>query len=154
MSPNTRLTTAKVLFKDNIMRDLQRYNFPTCKSEIATVFVSDTPPFEVDLFIYPKDSDRRNEIKNINKLGDRMVYPILFPNGEYGYDTQLLHVDTSSTVTLKQFYAYRIAVREGFSILHNSGKLFQQYLVDAWCRMKANILWYIRQHQHTLRAGQ
>ncbi|XP_046686889.1 uncharacterized protein LOC124372536 [Homalodisca vitripennis] len=80
-----------------------------------------------------------------------MVYPLLFPNGEYGYRTGVPHRQTNRTVTLRQFYSWRLAIRNGFSILHNGGKLFQQYIVDAWCKVEANQLWFIRQNQRSLR---
>jgi hypothetical protein len=54
MSPDTRLNRVYVLFKDNIRADYKRYNLPTCRSEIAAVYVGDQPPLRVDLVIYPK----------------------------------------------------------------------------------------------------
>lgn len=80
-----------------------------------------------------------------------MVYPILFPNGEFGYRTGIPHTNSERTVTLREFYSWRIAVRDGFSILHNGGKLFQQFIVDAWCKVEANKLWFLRQNQNQLR---
>lgn len=115
---------------------------------------------------------RMHEIKNLNSYADPMVYPILFPFGDRGYSPNiLLHVNRENErepdnndndndpddnepnqyrvkhrkfVTLSQFYTYRVMTRTGFSILHNGGKLFQQYLVDSWCKSEASQLWYIR----------
>lgn len=75
-----------------------------------------------------------------------------------------------SYVTMRQFYRFRIMIRNPindfdaevavpaamfrpaeFSTLHNGGKLFQQYLVDAWVRVEADQLWYLKQHQEVLR---
>ena len=50
-----------------------------------------------------------------------------------------------------QFYAHRIAVRRGFNLLHASGKLFQQYVVDAYVKTEGNRLFFIRQNQARLR---
>lgn len=58
------------------------------------------------------------------------------------------------------YYAYRVAVRESldlnnnilnFSILHHSGRLFQQYIIDAFCKIDGNNINYIRQNQAKLR---
>ena len=38
-----------------------------------------------------------------------------------------------------------------FSLLHAGGKLFQQYVVDVYCRAEAQRMKYIRDHQHDLR---
>uniref|UniRef100_UPI00358DF35C uncharacterized protein n=1 Tax=Myxine glutinosa TaxID=7769 RepID=UPI00358DF35C len=55
-------------------------------------------------------------------------------------------------VTHREFYAYRLAIRNEFSTIHSSGKLFQQYVVDGYCKAEANRLQYFKQNQETLRA--
>ncbi|GBN61555.1 hypothetical protein AVEN_27408-1 [Araneus ventricosus] len=54
-------------------------------------------------------------------------------------------------VTQLQFYAYRLAVRSDFSILHHSGKLFQQYIVDAYSKSERSRLNYSPNNKKTLR---
>ena len=66
-----------------------------------------------------------------------------------------------TSLTLLDFYSYRVAVREkwdsknkkiyNWSTLHHSGKLFQQYIVDSWCKVEGNNLNFIRQNQNKLR---
>ena len=46
-------------------------------------------------------------------------------------------------VTMLQFYANRLAIKSEFSAIHKSRKLFQQYLVDAYVKVKAQHLDYI-----------
>ncbi|CAH0562859.1 unnamed protein product [Brassicogethes aeneus] len=85
-------------------------------------------------------------------MSDPMVYPILFPKGEYGYDMALRY--RNKVITIREFYRYRIQLRQNqFSIIHHGDKLFQQYLVDAWCRAEANILWWYRNNQQQLRVA-
>jgi len=55
-------------------------------------------------------------------------------------------------ITHMQFYAYRLASREGFSRIHSSRKLFLQYVLDAYLTVEGNRLEYIRQNQATIRA--
>lgn len=46
-----------------------------------------------------------------------------------------------------------IAVRNKvFSLLHSSGKLFHQYLCDAYTKAEANNLKYINEHQKEIHA--
>ena len=54
-------------------------------------------------------------------------------------------------LTLNEFYAFRIAVRDNFSTIHRSRLLLQQYLVDAFTKIEGNELAYIRTHQQQLR---
>ena len=53
-----------------------------------------------------------------------------------------------------QFYAYRLAVRPGFSLLHTGGKLFQQYVVDAYVKTEGSRLQFLRYNQSSLRVEQ
>ncbi len=59
---------------------------------------------------------------------------------------------TSRNVTHLEFYAYRLATRPGFSIIHSSCKLFLQYLLDAFLTVEGNRLEWIRQNQRAVRA--
>lgn len=198
------------------------YPIPQGRNEIAAIFLGE-PPINVQLKLYPRsDTDthtrlpndpemniddnlennidnqnvqrRIHEIKTLNSYSDPMVYPLLFPNGDRGYqpniplqhnrvnearqnndendnddendinyndnddddnahnDAELdnnipqnqYHINHHQFVTCSQFYTYRLMIRENFSLLHCGGKLFQQYLVDAWGKSEALHLWYIR----------
>jgi hypothetical protein len=51
-----------------------------------------------------------------------------------------------------QYYSYALAIRDkSFSLLHASRKLFHQYLVDAYTKIEANRLRYIKTNQKELR---
>jgi len=54
-------------------------------------------------------------------------------------------------ITCLQYYAHRLSVRESFSPIFYGGKLFQQYVVDAYIRVEAGRLQYIRTKQNDLR---
>jgi hypothetical protein len=66
-------------------------------------------------------------------------------------------------MTLRDFYCYRIAVRQSsvnsaiagsneiWTSLHHGGKLFQQYVVNAWIKVESNNLNFYRQNQQKLR---
>ncbi|GBN20393.1 hypothetical protein AVEN_100470-1, partial [Araneus ventricosus] len=85
-----------------------------------------------------------------------MVYPLLFPHGECGWNSNMDHVEERRstkrvTVTQLQYYSYRFAVRNTFSILLNNGKLFQQYIVNAYVKAEGSRLNYLRLNQKDLR---
>ena len=51
------------------------------------------------------------------------------------------------------YYAYRLHVRDGPQLsLFYGGKLFQQFVVDAWANCEQRRLNWARTHQHTLRS--
>jgi hypothetical protein len=60
---------------------------------------------------------------------------------------------TINNLTMLQFYSYALAFRnKTFSLLHSARKLFHQYIVDAYTKIEANRLKYLREHQNELRA--
>jgi hypothetical protein len=136
--------------------DQRRYNVP-CHDEVAVVFKSTdgAPPPNRDIVVYPSDKPHQR-IHYMSSNCDPMVYPILFPRGDLGWFSGIKHVPEKSTkvrntVTILQFYSYRLAIREEFSPIHASGKLFQQYIVDAYVKVESSRLDFIRQNQTTLR---
>jgi hypothetical protein len=92
-------------------------------------------------------------ISVLNPNCDSMVYPILFPNGEKGWDEEMKSEKQAirNRITLLQFYSYRLAIRDEFNPILNAGKLSQQYIVDAYVKIEGNRLNYIRMNQQNLR---
>ena len=157
---NTRAAAAgespvivKMIFREG--GDQRRYNAPT--DEIAPFFVGNdgAPPGKHDIVVYPKDQPLHN-ISYLNKHCDPMLYPLLFPNGQFGWDPSLQHNPQFATacrtrVTQLQFYSYQLAIRNQFSAIHRARKLFQQYVVDAYVKTEAERLTFISTHQTQLR---
>lgn len=54
-------------------------------------------------------------------------------------------------ITLLYYYALLLSVRSDNSPFLHSGKLTQQYIVDAYCKMEADRLEWVRQNQKQLR---
>ncbi|GBM09954.1 hypothetical protein AVEN_86831-1 [Araneus ventricosus] len=116
----------KMVFMEHPDLDLRRYNAPTSRTEVAAIFVGDDrePPANRDICIYPVADSYKN-ILPLNQCSDPMVYPLLFANGECGWNSNMEHVEERRSakcvrVTQLQYYSYRFAVRNTFSILHNS----------------------------------
>ena len=56
-------------------------------------------------------------------------------------------------LTARQFHTYRIMKHgNSFNILHKCKRLFQQYLVDMWAKIKGTRLNYVQFNQGKLRA--
>jgi hypothetical protein len=136
--------------------DQRRYNDPR-NDEVAAIFVSNdgAPPIDRDIVVHPKNEPPR-QISYMSANIDPMVYPIFFPYGEYGWQHGMQHDPDHRTakrtkVTLLQFYAHRLAFRDTFSPIFHGGKLFQQYVVDAYVRTEAARLHFIRMKQQEFR---
>ena len=151
---NTPVPDVRMYFKRNANQ--KRYNTPT-HDEIAAVFVGEDgmPPFERDIVIHPHNQPAKR-ISHLSANVDPMTYPILFPRGDLGWSSGLLHEEskrtrTRKTITHLQFYSHRLAIRNQFSPIHRAGKLFQQYIVDAYVKTESNRLNFVRQNQTQLR---
>ena len=137
-------------------KNQRRYNEPR-HDEVAAVFVGEegAPPMERDIIIYPKDTPCKR-ISYMSANCDPMSYSLMFPRGDLGWVHGAQHNSEHctmkrNTITLLQFYSYRLAVRKTFSAIHYAGKLFQQYVVDAYVKTEASRLDYIRRNQCALR---
>jgi hypothetical protein len=99
-------------------------------------------------------------------------YPLLFPYGEDGWHPNIQlngvianvdldedHVEESElqrkhcNVTMAEFYDYRLQHRDtdGIALLRG-GRLWQQYIVDAYAAIEQNRLKYLRLNKKKLRA--
>ncbi|KAG0580812.1 hypothetical protein KC19_4G201500 [Ceratodon purpureus] len=79
-------------------------------------------------------------------------YVLLFPFGELGWHEGLTHSNGEGRLTQREYFAFRLFPRNSeFSIILCGGKLFQQFIVDAWAATEQNRLNYIRMNQSDLR---
>ena len=161
---NQPLAPVRMIIATRPFQD-RRYDNPTA-SEIAAVYVGDDgaapDPKHRDIEIYPADRGGNStvKIKVTSQNADPMTYPVLFFHGEFGWNTEVRRNarpnarrqgnTTRTRITLNEFYAFRVAVRDNFSAIHLSRLLFQQYLVDAFTKIEGNEITYIRTHQAEL----
>ena len=131
----------------------RRYNAQTAP-EVAILMEEDaTQPRDIVLKL------REGGLKRINELHpsyDALQYPIAFPHGTDGYSIYLKAVLADGQregrkVTQMQYYSYHIMVRVGNHLLKLK-RLFQQILVDAYCKIETERLSFLRREQRTLRA--
>jgi len=68
-------------------------------------------------------------------------------------DNNHQHVRKCNHITQMQYYAYQLQVRSREnSGLHRAGRLFQQYIVDAYATLEQNRLTYIKFNQKKVRS--
>ena len=85
-----------------------------------------------DIVIRLKDGAKR--ISELHAAYDPLQYPLLFPYGTDGYHIYIAGRN-GRKVTQQQFYSCHIMVRDGNYLLQGA-RLFQQYLVDAYCKIE------------------
>ena len=82
---------------------------------------------------------------------DPLQYPLLFPYGTDGWHVNL-KLQNGRKLTAMVYYCYHIMVRQTVSVLLCAKWLFQQYLVDAYCKIETRRLQFLRCEQTSLRA--
>ncbi|XP_075665209.1 uncharacterized protein LOC142634842 [Castanea sativa] len=139
--------------------DGREYNVPTC-SEIATIIIGDIGAENAhrDIIVELKEGG----LQRINVLHPSYMalqYPLLFPYGEDGFRLGILYSnvdgiksDTTDSVTMREYYAYRLQEREheGHTLV-NGGRLFQQFVVDAYTCIEEIRLMWVKENQDKLR---
>ncbi|GJQ92839.1 DNA helicase [Tanacetum coccineum] len=105
--------------------------------------------------------ERSGHPQRVNKLHSSYMslqFPLLFPYGEDGYSKDLKLIDATRTsdsdkrLTMKAYYTYIIHDHANrYNYLSRTGRLFQQYVVTAFCAIEQNRIDYVREHQNDMR---
>ena len=100
---------------------------------------------------------RSGDLQRISELHSSylpMQYSLLFPYGEDGYHTEILHSDKSKGVrhnlTIKEFLS-SLGFLTVLKTIMLSRKLFQQFIVDGYMMMESHRLSFIVRNQPLLR---
>ncbi|XP_078438602.1 uncharacterized protein LOC144709071 [Wolffia australiana] len=128
----------------------RRYDQPNF-SEIAVLMTGDGHEGEGRRsIVLRKRGGGLQFVNQLNGYYDPLHFVLLFPYGSLGWSLQLKE---SAHVTMNQFYAYHFMVRDSSTVLHLSGRLFQEYVVDAYAKVEESRLHWIRCNQSTLRSS-
>ncbi|KAG7177471.1 putative Helitron helicase-like domain at N-terminus-containing protein 2 [Homarus americanus] len=125
----------------------RRFNAPT-GAEVA-ILMSNEPTENRDIVLQLKQGGLRR-ISELHRPYDPLMYPLFFPYGTDGYHIYL-QGRNGRKVTQLQFYSFHIMCREGNYLLLGR-RLFQQFLVDAYCKIETERLKFWRREQQSLRA--
>lgn len=135
--------------------DRRRYNLPA-GSEIAVLIPGeeDRPQGTRDIVLRLRGEG--HFLERINECHPAYLplhYVVLFPFGELGWHEDLTHSNGEGRLTQREYFAFRLFPRSTeYSTILRGGKLFQQFIVDAWAATEQNRLGYIRMNQSDLRA--
>nr|GEX64691.1 hypothetical protein [Tanacetum cinerariifolium] len=159
-SQENQLDNVKLKLVGRRTSDGRTYNLLTA-FEIVVLIVGDIEQAldERDIVV----ESRNGDIQQINVLHPKFLsvqYPLLFPYGEDGYHTEILHRDVVDPntkqhvrLTMREFMAYIIQERpDKFSLIHNSRRLFQQFLVDIFTMIETERMYLFRKKQKLLRS--
>ena len=80
------------------------------------------PPIKRDIVVYSKH-EKPMSIPQISKHTDPIAYPLIYPNGGYGWMPNIKCKNGSSNISNFQFDNYRLSVRNGFNPYLNLGKI-------------------------------
>ncbi|KAK9063108.1 hypothetical protein SSX86_016978 [Deinandra increscens subsp. villosa] len=131
------------------------YQLPTEGTLGAIVYDNDSTAKEFDIIIRTKDGCRQR-VNHLHPSYMSLQYPLLFPFGETGWCKDLKKqsppAKDNKRVSMNMYYSYQIHERAGvYTHLLNGGRLFQQYLVDAYISIERNRLEYFAENQSDLR---
>ena len=116
----------------NHNRDRYRWNLPTA-DEVAVVIPGDgTQSYGCRDIVVHRCNGPLRKISDGSPMYESLQYPLLFIYGEDGYHYNLqMSPSKENRLSPMDYIAYRIQQRPNkFSLLIQSGRLFQQYLVD------------------------
>ena len=126
----------------------RRYNSPL-SDEVGILMPNDNV-HNRDIILHYRDGGLQH-ISELHRGYDPLQYPLLFPHGTDGWHINL-KLQNGKKLTALVYYRYHIMVRQNVSILLRAKRLFQQFLVDAYCKIETERLHFLRREQTALRA--
>nr|GEZ13239.1 hypothetical protein [Tanacetum cinerariifolium] len=142
-------------------RDGRNYNLPEA-NEVAALIVGDigVGSDKGDIVVQSHEGELQR-ISELHVLYLALQYPLIYARGEDGYRTDIDHAEESFSrtkkkkqVTMRKWLAYRILeINNGYSLLQNLRKLYQQFLVDGYTMLESQRLFFMRREQKNMRCA-
>ena len=150
------ISSLRLVLKKDASVDARTHNLPST-NDVAIVFkaTDGSPQFDQDIVVQCH-SGERIRVKEINSLCDPLCFPLLYPNGGYGWDPTLRITRGTfnrvrKSLTQRRFFAFLLCIRSG-SVLHRAGQLMQLYIVMAYLKVEKAQLDYLRHNQSRLKS--
>ncbi|XP_071689999.1 uncharacterized protein [Rutidosis leptorrhynchoides] len=113
---------------------------------------------DYDLIIRSRDGTPQR-VNRLHPLYMSLQFPLLFLHGQHGFHlgiklraTRGCQCGKPRRMTMNMYYNYQLRDRFGlYNSLTRSGRLFQQYIVTAYCSIEQDRMEYIRINQHDIR---
>ncbi|KAI8536933.1 hypothetical protein RHMOL_Rhmol10G0295100 [Rhododendron molle] len=140
--------------------DRRRYNLPTA-DEIAIILPGDGTEKSGmrDIVLHLRGNNGLMRVNECHPAYLPLHYVLLFPRGELGWEPEMRHWDvrskqyTNKRLTQMEFYSFRLFQRNSeYSTILRAGKLFQEFIVDAWAATEQNRLNFHRLNQGKIRS--
>jgi hypothetical protein len=133
--------------------DRRRYNLPTVE-EVAAIIPghsSEDVQQHRDIVLRLKGGGLQR-ISHLHPLYSPLHYVLLFPHGDQGWHKDMT-LPNGRRLTQRLYYAYCLFPRPDRPLsLFYFGRLFQQYVVDAWASIEESELFWVRSNQTKIRA--
>ncbi|KAL3622578.1 hypothetical protein CASFOL_033989 [Castilleja foliolosa] len=134
----------------------RRYEPPASGTLGGIVFAEDSNASNYDIVVHNKDGPP-HRVSKLHPSYIPLQYPLLFPYAEPGWSPQLrLHSicdGKRKNLTVNMYYSFQIHNRDGmYSLLLNGGRLFQQYLVEAYTCVEQSRLEFINSNKNLFRS--
>ncbi|XP_048604781.1 uncharacterized protein LOC125582235 [Brassica napus] len=140
--------------------DGRTHNLPTA-NEVAALIPGDfVLNMETRDIVLESTSGKLQRISELHPAYLPLQYPLLFPYGEDGFRLNIPIGFEDSTarkrknVTMREYFAFRILERRWEApTITRSGRLFHQFLVDAYTMIESSRLRYLWLNQKKLRSS-
>ena len=124
------------------------YNSPTNLQELS--IVTNEQPH--DLIVQLREGGFKI-ISDLNPKAMPLHFTLQFIEGTSGWDQYLKQINEKDRITPRQFFVYHLNVRKtGSDFLLLAGRLFQEWILNAWVTCENQRLNWMRLNQKTLRA--
>ncbi|KAL3627784.1 hypothetical protein CASFOL_029147 [Castilleja foliolosa] len=134
----------------------RRYDPPASGSLGAIVCGDDTNASNYDIIVHRRDGPPQR-VSKLHPSYMPLQYPLLFPFAEPGWSLDMrLHSlpgVKARNLTVNMYYSFYIHDRDClYSLLLSGGRLFQQYLVDAYTCIEQSRLDFVNANQNIFRS--
>ncbi|GJR22043.1 DNA helicase [Tanacetum coccineum] len=136
----------------------REYKLPT-GDMLGAIVYEPGPESDMDYDIVLEE--RSGYPQRVNKLHPSYMslqFPLLFIYRQDGYSKELRMIGTTGSsseqkrLTMKAYYSYYLHdCANCYNYLSRTGRLFQQYVVTAFCAIEQHRIDYIREHQNDIR---
>ncbi|KAL3629938.1 hypothetical protein CASFOL_026250 [Castilleja foliolosa] len=134
----------------------RRYEPPASGTLGGIIFGDDSNASNYDIVVHRKDG-LPHRVSKLHPSYIPLQYPLLFPLAEPGWSPDMrLHSEEGArkrNLTVNMYYSFHIQDRAGiYSLLLSGGRLFQQYLVDAYTCIEQSRLDFVNANQNMFRS--
>ncbi|XP_050909557.1 uncharacterized protein LOC127123380 [Lathyrus oleraceus] len=130
-----------------------QYNLPTTE-QVATIIVgcdADSMDYGRDINVIRCDGNLK-KVQETKGYYDPLQYHVLFPFGTHGWDINTTNCN-GRRVSCRAYYSHMLQIRPNDqSMLLNTGRLLQQYVVDNYVKIESWRLRWIKEHQSDIRS--